>query len=150
MGRLMLNFTGLRPKLYSLDYEREAHFDIDDQGMEIEVSKPTATSETRIIIDNKNAAKGIQNTVAKKLTFENYEHCLRTLLLKQVESKWISRELDPIIIRYLPTAQERSDYLHSIQRGGFAMMVFTPTRLDIGEQSRLPYLWGVARGRVFF
>ena len=26
-GRLMLRFVGLRPKLYSIDYEREAYFE---------------------------------------------------------------------------------------------------------------------------
>ena len=92
MGQLMLNFTGLRPKLYSLDFERLAHFEKDDQGIEIEVSKPTAISETRIVVDNKNAAKGIQSSVAKKLTFENFEHCLKTLLTKQVDIKRIGSD----------------------------------------------------------
>ena len=92
MGRLMLNFTGLRPKLYSLDYEREVYFDHDDSGNEIEVPKPTDTSEARIIVDNKNAAKGIQGTVAKRLTFDDYQRCLKTLLLKHVDIKRIGSD----------------------------------------------------------
>ena len=72
-------------KLYYFDYEREAHFDKDDRGNEIEVSKLTATSETRIIVDNKNTTKGMIETVAKKLSFEDYQHCLRILLLKHVD-----------------------------------------------------------------
>ena len=32
MGQLMLNFIGLRPKLYIFDYERIAYFDIDENG----------------------------------------------------------------------------------------------------------------------
>ena len=63
-GRLMLNFVGLRPKLYSFDYEREAHFDIDEDGVEIEVNKPTDSSVTTIVVDNKNTAKGISECVA--------------------------------------------------------------------------------------
>ena len=43
-GQLMLIFVGLRPKLYSFDYERIAHFDGD--GEEEEVKKPTAASIT--------------------------------------------------------------------------------------------------------
>ena len=86
------NWCWIRPKLYSLDFERLAHFEKDDQGIEIEVSKPTAISETRIVVDNKNAAKGIQSSVAKKLTFENFEHCLKTLLTKQVDIKRIGSD----------------------------------------------------------
>ena len=52
----MLNFFGLCPKLYSFDLEREAYFDVDENGVELEVKKPTATSETRIVLDNKNTA----------------------------------------------------------------------------------------------
>ena len=35
-GQLMLRFVGLRPKLYSFDYKREAHSDCED-GIEKEV-----------------------------------------------------------------------------------------------------------------
>ena len=84
-GQLMLNFTGLRPKLYSLDFERLAHFEKDDQGLEIEVSKPSTTTETKIVVDNKNAAKGIQTSVAKKLTASDYKQTLKTLESKHVE-----------------------------------------------------------------
>ena len=36
-GNLMLKFVGLRPKLYSLDYERLAFFQINEDGKEVEV-----------------------------------------------------------------------------------------------------------------
>ena len=48
-GQLMLRFVGLRPKLYSFDYEREAHFDCKDRGEE-EVDKPTSTSVARFSV----------------------------------------------------------------------------------------------------
>lgn len=48
-GLLMLNFIGLRPKLYSSDYERVAYFDVDEDGMVVEANKRTETCETRII-----------------------------------------------------------------------------------------------------
>ena len=35
IGELMLNFIGLYPKLYTFDYEREAHIDIDENGIEV-------------------------------------------------------------------------------------------------------------------
>ena len=44
--QLMLRFVGLRPKLYSIDYEREAHFECKDR---IEKDKSTDASEVRII-----------------------------------------------------------------------------------------------------
>ena len=39
-GQMMLKFVGLRPKLYSIDYEREAHFNCKE-GVEEEADKPT-------------------------------------------------------------------------------------------------------------
>ena len=56
-GQLMLRFVRLRPNLYSFDYEREAHFDCKN-GVEKEVDKPTDTSVTRIVLDNKVAELG--------------------------------------------------------------------------------------------
>ena len=46
-GQLMVRFVGLRPKLYSFDYEWEAHFDCEG-----EVDKPTDSSVT-IVLDKK-------------------------------------------------------------------------------------------------
>ena len=91
-GQLMLNFVGLRPKLYSFDYERLAFFDVDENGVEREVKKQTATSVTRIIVDNKNANKGIAKTEAKKLSFNDYERTLRTLKSKKVDIKRIGSD----------------------------------------------------------
>ena len=65
-GLLMLRFMGLCPKLYSFDYEREAHFDCKNGK---EVDKPTNTSVTRIVLDNKVTAKGLKASVVKKLSF---------------------------------------------------------------------------------
>ena len=58
-----------RPKLYSFDYEREAHFDCKD-GVEEEVGRPMPTSVGRIVFSNKAAAKWVKDNVAKKLSFD--------------------------------------------------------------------------------
>ena len=63
-GQPMLKFIGLRPKSYSLDYEREANF--DENGNEVD--KPTATK--RIVHASKNTAKGVKDSVRKKLSFD--------------------------------------------------------------------------------
>ena len=63
MRQLMLNFIGLRPKLYSFDYERIAYFDIDKNGIEIEVGKSSDTTTTRII-----RAKGVRDVIARYLS----------------------------------------------------------------------------------
>ena len=78
-GQLMLRFVGLRPKLYSFDYEREAHF---DYGEEVDI--PTDISLTRIVLDNKVTAKGI------------YEYCLNSLLPKRVEIRRIGSDLHKV------------------------------------------------------
>ena len=57
-------FTALCPKLYSFDFEREAPFDTDKNGVEVEVKKPTATSVARIVLDKRNTAKGVKANVA--------------------------------------------------------------------------------------
>ena len=91
-GQLMLRFVGLRPKLYSFDYGREARFDCKD-GVEEEVDKPTSTSVARIVLSNKVTAKGVKANVAKKLSFDNYEYCLTSLLPKRVDIKIIGSDL---------------------------------------------------------
>ena len=87
-GQLMLRFVGLRPKLYSFDYEREAHFDCKD-GVEEEVDKLTSTSVARIVLSNKVTAKGVKANIAKKLSFDNDEYCLNSLLPKRLDIKRI-------------------------------------------------------------
>ena len=52
-GQLVLNFIGLYPKLYTFDYEREADFDVDENGIEV------------ILMANKNTAKEEKVEVAK-------------------------------------------------------------------------------------
>ena len=93
-GQLMLRFVGLRPKLYSFDYDREAHFDCKDE-VEEEVDKPTSTSVARIVLSNKVTAEGVKLkvNVAKKLSFDNYEYCLSSLLPKRVDIKRIGSDL---------------------------------------------------------
>ena len=56
-------FVGLRPKLYSFDYKREANFEVDEDGEVIEVREPTATRVKRIVDDNKVTAKGVVKSV---------------------------------------------------------------------------------------
>ena len=71
-GQLMLRFVGLRPKLYSIDHELEAHLECKD-GIEKEVKKTTDISEVRIVPDNKITAKWPKARVAEKLSFDDYE-----------------------------------------------------------------------------
>ena len=86
MGQLMLKFIGLRTKLYSFDYERLAHFVIDDDGMEKEVDEANSTF-SKIVHMNKNTAKGVKDAVAKDLSLDDYETCLTTLEQKEVNIK---------------------------------------------------------------
>ena len=72
-GQLMFKFVGLRPKLYSYDYEREVY--LDDNGIEVKES----TSMKIIVRANKNTGKGIKVRVCKRLSCDDYEHCLRQL-----------------------------------------------------------------------
>ena len=67
-GQLMLNFIGLRPKLYSFDYEREVYFEKDEDGEDVKKEKSTDISVSRIVIANKNTAKGVKEVVAKNST----------------------------------------------------------------------------------
>ena len=92
-GQLMLRFVGLRPKLYSFDYEREAYFDFGE-----EVDIPRYTSVTRIVVDNKFTAKGVKASVARKLSFGDYEYCLNSLLPKRVEIRRIGSDLHKVWI----------------------------------------------------
>ena len=80
-GQLMLRF----------DYEREAHFDCGE-----EVDKPTDTSVTRIVLDNKVNTKGVKANVANKLSFGDYEYCLNSLLQKRVEIRRIGSDLHKV------------------------------------------------------
>ena len=91
-GQLMLNFIGLRPKLYSFDNEREAYFEKNEDGEDVEVEKSTDTSITRIVIANKNTAKGVKDVVAKKFSFDDYKRCLQTLSPKPVNIKTIGSD----------------------------------------------------------
>ena len=94
-GQLMPRTPWLRPKLYSIDYEREAHFECKD-GIVKEVKKPTGTSEVRIVLGNKVTAKGEKATVAEKLSFDDYECCLSSLTPKRVCIRRIGSELHRI------------------------------------------------------
>ena len=94
-GQLMLRFVELRPKLYSIDYEGEAHSECKD-GIEKEVKKPTGPSEKRIVPDNKVTAKGVKASVAEKLSFDDYECCLSYLTPKRVGIRRIGSDLHMI------------------------------------------------------
>ena len=81
----MLKFIGLRPKLYSLDYQRLAYLYLNENGEEVEVKNPTATSISRLVTANKFTAKGVRESVAAGFTINDYEYSLKTLNTKKVE-----------------------------------------------------------------
>ena len=93
---MLLRFVVLRPKLYSFDYEREVYFDCKN-GVEKEVDKPTDTSISRIVLDNKVTAKGVNASAAKKLSFGDYEYFLSSLLPKRVNIRRIGSDLHNVI-----------------------------------------------------
>ena len=68
-GLCMTKFIGLRPKLYSFEY-------INDSGT----------------ICGKNTAKGVQKAMKERLTFADYEHCLREMTTKTVSVNSIRSE----------------------------------------------------------
>ena len=80
----MRRFVGLRPKLYSFEFERQAFFETD--GTELEQS--TATTVRRIVVVNKKTGKGVQDNVRNMLTFADYEQSIRKLesLRKEVKT----------------------------------------------------------------
>ena len=66
-GDAMTKFIGLRPKLYSYEYR-------DSHGVR----------------QSKNTAKGVKKSVKdNKLTFEDYEHCLREMCVEPVSMNCI-------------------------------------------------------------
>ena len=119
LGQLMRKFVGLRPKLYSFEFERIAYFDLDENGNEIEAEKPTESSIKKIVVDTKNVGKGIKNNVRKLLTIDEYEKCRSDL-------KTVSKEMKTI----------RSDYhnLFTFKTDKIALSAFDNKRwiLDDG------------------
>ena len=56
------------------------------------MEKQTAISEKIILMANKNTAKEEKVEVAKKLSFDDYEYCLRYLSSKHVNIKRIGSD----------------------------------------------------------
>ena len=56
------------------------------------MKKPIATSITRIILENKNTAKGIKQTVVKEVPSGDYKQCQQTLESKLVDIKRIGSD----------------------------------------------------------
>ena len=91
-GELMLRFVRLHSKLYTFDYDREAYYDCEGE----EVDKPTDISVTRLVLENKVTAKRVKASVAKKLSFGDYESCLNSLLPTRVEIRRIESDLHKV------------------------------------------------------
>ena len=127
-GQLMLRFVGLRPQLYSIDYERGAHFECKNL-VEKEVKEPSDTRVTRIVLDNKNTAKGVK---AKILSFDNYEYCLSSLSPKRVYIKRIGSNLHRVFT-YSTEKIELSafDTKRSICDDGISTYVFGHWKTDL-------------------
>ena len=62
------------------------------------MDKPTSTSVAKIVLSNKVTAKGVKANVAKKLSFDNYEYCLSSLLPKRVDIKRIGSDLHRVFM----------------------------------------------------
>ena len=124
-GQLMLGIAGLCPKLYSFDYEREAHFNCGE-----EVGKPAGTSVMRLVLDNKVTAKGVKVSIAKKVSFGDYEYCLNTLLPKHIEIRRIGSNLHKVFTY----STENIGCLLLTVKDGYAMMVFRRMHLDTGKR----------------
>ena len=58
----------------------------------MEEEESTDTSVTRIVIANQITAKRVKESVAKKLSFNDYKRCLRTLSPKVVNIKRIGSD----------------------------------------------------------
>jgi hypothetical protein len=79
-GKPAKEFVGLRPKVYSLLYQDEKHFEYDSDGDEVEVSNPTETSIRMIVDMEKKTAKGIKKSVKEAhVRHEHYVSCLKSL-----------------------------------------------------------------------
>ena len=55
------------------------------------MDQPTSTRVAKIVLSNKVTAEGAN--LAKKLSFDNYEYCLNSLLPKYVDIKRIGSDL---------------------------------------------------------
>ena len=82
-GSCMTKFFGLRPKLYSFEY-------IDIQGEK----------------HGKNTAKGVQTSFTNKLSFSDYERCLREMRVEQVSVNTIRSDKHRMYI-HLQHQQDR-------------------------------------------
>ena len=104
-GCAMTKFVGLRPKLYSYEYEKE--------GKVVE----------------KNTAKGVKTKVKNtKLTFADYEHSLRMLDVKAVSINTIRSDHHKVY----SLSTKRSVFPPSMIKDTFVRMVSAHLRMDIG------------------
>ena len=60
------------------------------------MDRPTDTSVTRLVLDNKVTAKGVKASVAKKLSFGDYEYCFNSLSPNCVENRRIGSHLHKV------------------------------------------------------
>ena len=89
-----LLFTDTDSLVYKVvDLYAGTHFDCKNGE---EVDKPTDTSVTRIVLDNKVTAKWVKAGAAKKLSFGDYEYCLNSLLPKLVDIRRIGSDLHKV------------------------------------------------------
>ena len=78
-GQLMLKFVGLRPKLYTYEYEKLVHILLNEFGDQEYVNKPTDKTTSKIIVVNKNVGKGTKDSVRNLLSSDDYKKCLTSL-----------------------------------------------------------------------
>ena len=71
-GQLMLKFVGLRPKLYTFDYEKLAHYEINEEGVE------------KVVKKNRQRARKVLSwqikTLPKELKSQLHQDCRLTIM----------------------------------------------------------------------
>ena len=124
----MRRFVGLRPKLYSFEFDRVAFFDLDEDGNEVEVEKPTESSVQKIIVDTKNIGKGTNDSVRKSLTIDMYEQCNTDLEPIAKNMKSIRSDHHNVF------TFQMNNYLLLMISDGSWMMALPPSHMDIIRQ----------------
>ena len=78
-GELILQTTGLRPKLYNFSYIKRAHFDYGSDNELEEVEKATRTSFMKRVLVHKNTMRGVPSQTSEQFSPHMFKQCLFSL-----------------------------------------------------------------------